>query len=80
MYELLHLSLDDKRGEEKVRLAYWADPPPSSSPSPSPSVQADQPNFDGVFPSKDIFQLPFSKQAIVSIWIKIAWKSSKTHK
>ena len=65
-----------KEGWWKVRLAYWVDP----NPPPSPSVQADQHNFDGVFPSKDIFQLAFSKQAIVSIWIKITWKKEAEHK
>ena len=53
---------------------------PQPTPPPSPSVQADQHNFDGVFPSKDIFQLAFSKQAIVSIWIKITWKKEAEHK
>ena len=65
----INFSTFDERGVMKSEVGLLSRPQPT--PPPSPSVQADQHNFDGVFPSKDIFQLAFSKQAIVSIWIKI---------
>ena len=68
----INFSTFDERGVMKSEVGLLSRPQPT--PPPSPSVQADQHNFDGVFPSKDIFQLAFSKQAIVSIWIKITWK------